>query len=98
MTIARLAADLRATGSIRGTTTDNVVASGKPIPPATQQRLSELNGAVNAICARIELALGMMDPSAKLKTKVDDTKERYEERRVREECVSTRRSRWLWSH
>src|SRR3546814_12469450 len=45
MTIARLAADLRATGSIRGTTTVNVVASGKPIPPATQQRLSELNGA-----------------------------------------------------
>src|SRR3546814_1932417 len=33
ITIARLAADLRATGSIRGTTTVNVVASGKPIPP-----------------------------------------------------------------
>src|SRR3546814_633221 len=65
------------TGSIRGTTTVNVVASGKPIPPATQQRLSELNGAVDAIWARIEIALGMMDPSANLKAKVDATKKAF---------------------
>nr|WP_298682357.1 PAS domain-containing sensor histidine kinase [uncultured Dongia sp.] len=59
VSIARLAADMRAEGSVRGTTMVNVVASGAPIPTPTLLRLAELDGRIDAIWARIDTLLGM---------------------------------------
>ena len=51
VSIARLAADMRAEGSVRGTTMVNVVASGAPIPTPTLLRLAELDGRIDACWA-----------------------------------------------
>ncbi len=77
MTIARLAADMRAEASIRGTTTVNVIASGKPFPPATRIFVAEQSGKVDAIWARIVMAMGMIDASANLKEKVEQTRKGF---------------------
>jgi methyl-accepting chemotaxis protein len=77
MTIARLAADMRAEASIRGTTTVNVIASGKPMAPATRIFLAEQSGKVDAIWARIVMTMGMIDASANLKQKVEETRKAF---------------------
>ncbi|MFN3400984.1 MAG: methyl-accepting chemotaxis protein, partial [Ferrovibrio sp.] len=77
MTIARLAADMRAEASIRGTTTVNVIASGKPFPPATRIFVAEQSGKVDAIWARIVMAMVMIDASANLKEKVEQTRKGF---------------------
>ncbi|HEX6957067.1 MAG TPA: methyl-accepting chemotaxis protein [Ferrovibrio sp.] len=74
MVIARLAADMRAEASIRGTTTVNVVAAGGPMSAATKQKLAEYTGRVDAIWGRIVMTLGMIDPSPALKEKAEATK------------------------
>jgi methyl-accepting chemotaxis protein len=79
MEIARLAADMRAEASVRGTATVNVVASGKPIPPATQIMLSEQGGKVDAIWARIVMGVESIDVSPNLKAKVEDTRKAFYE-------------------
>jgi methyl-accepting chemotaxis protein len=77
MTIARLAADMRAEASIRGTTTVNVIASAKPIPPATRVFLAEQTGKVDAIWARVVMTMGMIDASPNLKEKVEQTRKGF---------------------
>jgi HAMP domain-containing protein len=77
MTIARLAADMRAEASIRGTTTVNVIASGKPFPPATRIFVGEQSGKVDAVWARIVMAMGMIDASANLKEKAEQTRKGF---------------------
>jgi methyl-accepting chemotaxis protein len=77
--LARLAADMRAEASVRGTTTVNVVASGKPIPPASATLLSEQSGKVDAIWARIVMSLESLDPSPELKAKVEETRKAFYE-------------------
>ncbi|MCW0232958.1 MAG: methyl-accepting chemotaxis protein, partial [Ferrovibrio sp.] len=79
MGIARLAADMRAEASTRGTATVNIVASGKPIPPATLIMISEQAGKVDAIWARIGMGLGAVDASPELKTKVEETRKAFYE-------------------
>ena len=77
MTIARLAADMRAEASIRGTTTVNVIASGKPFPPATRLFVAEQSGKVDAIWARIIMTMGMIDASPNLKEKVEQARKGF---------------------
>ncbi|WP_374301341.1 methyl-accepting chemotaxis protein [Ferrovibrio sp.] len=77
MTIARLAADMRAEASIRGTTTVNVIASGKPMPPATRIFIAEQSGKVDAIWARVIMTMGMIDASPNLKEKVEQTRKGF---------------------
>jgi methyl-accepting chemotaxis protein len=77
MVLARLAADMRAEASTRGTAHVNIVASGKPIPPAAQLMISEQTGKVDAIWARITMSLGMLHPSPALIAKVEETRKAF---------------------
>ncbi|QDO96714.1 HAMP domain-containing protein [Ferrovibrio terrae] len=79
MEIARLAADMRAEASVRGTATVNVVASGKPIPPNTSIMLAEQTGRVDAIWARIVMGVQAIDASAEMKAKVEETRKAFYE-------------------
>ena len=73
MVLARLATDMRGEASIRGTTYVNIVASGRPIPPATQLALAEYTGRVDALWARIITILGIINPSPALSAKAEET-------------------------
>ncbi|WP_341705562.1 methyl-accepting chemotaxis protein, partial [Ferrovibrio sp.] len=77
MVLARLAADMRAEASIRGTTFVNIIAAGKPIPPATRVFIAEQSGKVDAIWARIVMSMGMIDASADLKDKAELTRKAF---------------------
>jgi methyl-accepting chemotaxis protein len=79
MEMARLAADMRAEASVRGTATVNVVASGKPIPPATSIVLAEQTGKVDAIWTRIVMSMEAMPTSANLQAKFQDTRKAFYE-------------------
>ena len=79
MEIARLAADMRAEASVRGTATVNVVASGKPIPPNTAIMLAEQSGKVDAIWARIVMGMQAIVPSAEMKAKMEETRKAFYE-------------------
>jgi methyl-accepting chemotaxis protein len=79
MEIARLAADMRAEASVRGTATVNIVASGKPIPPATASLLATQGGKVDAIWARILMGVEAIDISAEMKAKVEETRKAFYE-------------------
>ncbi|MEK9971504.1 MAG: HAMP domain-containing protein, partial [Ferrovibrio sp.] len=79
MELARLAADMRAEASVRGTATVNVVASGKPMPPATSILMAEQSGKVDAIWARIVMTLESLDSSAELKAAAEATRKAFYE-------------------
>jgi len=77
MTIARLAADMRADAGARGTVMVNVIVSGKPITPETEARYADYTGRMAALWARIGMTLGMIDASTDLKAMVAKTEQGY---------------------
>ncbi|WP_341909111.1 methyl-accepting chemotaxis protein [Ferrovibrio terrae] len=77
MVVARLAADLRATGSARATPMTNVIVSGKPIPPEVLLRYHDFNGRIAALWDRVTMTMQMIDASPALKAEVDKTYQAY---------------------
>jgi methyl-accepting chemotaxis protein len=77
MVLARLAADLRATGSARATPMTNVVVSGKPITPEVLLRYHDFNGRIAALWDRVTMTMQMINASPALKAEVDKTYQAY---------------------
>jgi methyl-accepting chemotaxis protein len=77
MVLARLAADLRATGSARATPMTNVIVSGKPIPPEVLLRYHDFNGRITTLWDRVTMTMQMINASPALKAEVDKTYQAY---------------------
>jgi len=77
MVLARLAADMRATGSARATGMTNVIVSGKPITPEVMPRYNDFTGRLTAMWDRVTMTMQQFDASPVLKTEVDKTYQAY---------------------
>ncbi|WP_300298318.1 methyl-accepting chemotaxis protein [Ferrovibrio sp.] len=77
MSIARLAADMRALAGARGTVMVNVIVSGKPIAPETNVRYADYTGRMEALWGRIAMTMAMIDAGAELKEMVQKTEAGY---------------------
>jgi methyl-accepting chemotaxis protein len=77
MVLARLAADIRATGSARATGMTNVIVSGKPMTPDVMPRYNDFTGRLTAMWERVTMTMQQIDASPALKTEVDKTNQAY---------------------
>jgi methyl-accepting chemotaxis protein len=77
MSIARLAADMRALAGARGTVMVNVIVSGKPITSDTNARYADYTGRMEALWGRITMTMAMIDAGAELKEMVQKTDDGY---------------------